>query len=40
MRRKHEVIEGKHISVWDDGDSVVDRYTVVFLDEVDERGKK
>ena len=33
MRRKHELIENRLISVWDDGDSVADRYTVVFLAE-------
>ena len=32
MRRKHEMINGHPISVWDDGDKVADRYTVVFLD--------
>ena len=38
MRRKHETISGHNISVWDDGDKVFDRYTVVYLDEVDDRG--
>jgi hypothetical protein len=38
MRRKHEVIEGRKISCWDDGENFVDRYTVVFLDE-QERGR-
>jgi hypothetical protein len=38
MRRKHEMIEGKAISIWDDGDKWADRYTVVFLDEIDPRG--
>lgn len=38
MRRKHEVIDGHNISVWDDGDKVIDRYTVVFLDD-EERDK-
>jgi hypothetical protein len=38
MKRKHEMIDGHNISVWDDGESVVDRYTVVYLDEVDGRG--
>jgi hypothetical protein len=33
MRRKHELIEGRPISCWDDGEKYVDRYTVVFLDE-------
>ena len=36
MRRKHEVINGKKISVWDDGDKFADRYTVVFLDDIGE----
>lgn len=39
MRRKHETIDGHNISVWDDGDSVVDRYTVVFLDNEYDNGK-
>lgn len=39
MRRKHETINGHNLSVWDDGDKVVDRYTVVYLDEIDRRGK-
>ena len=38
MRRKHEVINGHNVSVWDDGNSVADRYTVVFLDDADENG--
>ena len=38
MRRKHEMILGHPISVWDDGDKVADRYTVVYLDTEDERG--
>jgi len=38
MRKKHEVIKGHNISAWDDGDLVVDRFTVVFLDDEDERG--
>ena len=36
MRRKHEIIEGRHISVWDDGPTFADRYTVVYLDAVSE----
>jgi hypothetical protein len=39
MKRKHETINGHNISCWDDGESVVDRYTVVFLDEIDDQGK-
>jgi len=39
MRRKHETINGHNISVWDDGDKVVDRYTVVFLDDEYPTGK-
>jgi hypothetical protein len=39
MRRKHETINGHNISAWDDGDKVIDRFTVVYLDEIDERGK-
>jgi hypothetical protein len=38
MRRKHEVIDGHRISVWDDP-QYADRYTVVDLDSLDERGK-
>ena len=39
MRRKHEMISGRPISCWDDGDGdICDRYTVVFLDTRDERG--
>jgi hypothetical protein len=38
MRRKHEMIEGRPISVWDSGDKFADRFTVVYLDEIDERG--
>jgi hypothetical protein len=36
MRRKHEIIEGKAISVWDDGEKFADRYTVVYLDDIGE----
>lgn len=39
MKRKHEIIEGHKISVWDDGDKVVDRYTVVYLDDVSPNGR-
>ena len=39
MRRKHEVVAGARVSVWDNGDRWADRYTVVYLDEVDERGR-
>ena len=39
MRRKHEVIDGHSISVWDDGNKVIDRYTVVFLDDEYDNGK-
>jgi hypothetical protein len=39
MRRKHEVIKGRNISVWDDGEKFADRFTVVYLDDTDERGK-
>ena len=38
MRRKHEVINGHHISVWDSGKKVIDRYTVVYLDNVYDNG--
>jgi len=38
MRRKHETINGHNISIWDDGDKFIDRFTVVYLDEIDERG--
>lgn len=38
MRRKHEVISGHPISCWESG-KVADRYTVVFLDTRDERGR-
>jgi hypothetical protein len=38
MKRKHEMIEGRPISVWDSGDKFADRFTVVYLDEIDERG--
>jgi hypothetical protein len=34
MRRKHETINGHNISVWDDGNKTIDRYTVVYLDNV------
>jgi hypothetical protein len=37
MRRKHEVVNGKHISVWENK-NCFDKFTVVYLDEVDERG--
>ena len=33
MKRKHEIINGQNISVWE-SKNVVDRYTVVFLDDV------
>jgi len=33
MRRKHEVVDGARISVWDDGPKWADRYTVVYLDD-------
>jgi hypothetical protein len=36
--KKHEVIKGRKVSAWDDGPDVGDRWTVVYLDEVDERG--
>ena len=39
MRRKYETINGHKISVWDDGDETIDRFTVVYLDEIDHRGK-
>lgn len=32
MRRKHEIVNGQHISCWDDPD-FFDRYTVVYLDD-------
>ncbi len=35
MRRKHETVGGRPISCWDNGDKYADRYTVVYLDEVD-----
>lgn len=38
MRRKHEVINGHNISVWDNK-NVIDRYTVVYLDDVYKNGK-
>lgn len=38
VRRKHELIEGAHISCWDNGEKWADRYTVVFLDDVDKNG--
>jgi hypothetical protein len=38
MRRKHEVIDGHNISVWDSGKKVIDRYTVVFIDNVYDNG--
>jgi hypothetical protein len=38
MRRKHELINGHPISCWESG-KVADRYTVVFLDTRDERGR-
>jgi len=34
MRRKHEVVNGHKISVWENK-NVIDKYTVVYLDEVD-----
>lgn len=37
MRRKHEIVCGRPISVWE-CKGFADRYTVVYLDEVDERG--
>jgi len=37
MRRKHEVINGHNISVWDDRNTI-DRYTVVYLDDVYDNG--
>jgi len=36
--KKHETIDGRNISVWDDGNTVIDHYTVVFLD--DEKNRK
>jgi hypothetical protein len=33
MRRKHEVINGHKISVWD-SKGVIDRYTIVYLDNI------
>jgi hypothetical protein len=40
MRRKHETIKGHNISVWDDGpNGPMDRYTVVYLDDVYPNGK-
>ena len=38
MRRKHEIVNGHPISCWDYGEGYFDRYTVVFLDTLDERG--
>lgn len=38
MRRKHEVVNGHKISVWDSGKKVIDRYTVVYLDNVYDNG--
>jgi hypothetical protein len=38
MKRKHEVINGHNISVWEDR-NVMDKYTVVFLDETYDNGK-
>lgn len=34
MRRKHEIINGHNISVWENK-NCFDKYTVVYLDEVD-----
>ena len=39
MKRKHETIDGHNISVWDDGEKWIDRYTVVYLDEINDQGK-
>jgi len=39
MRRKHELINGHPISCWDSGDDYFDRFTVVYLDTQDERGR-
>jgi len=38
VRRKHEVINDHCISCWDNGGETCDRYTVVYLDEEDDRG--
>ena len=35
MRRKHEIVEGARLSVWD-SPKFIDRFTVVFLDDVSE----
>lgn len=40
MRRKHEMVDGHPISVWDDGDKCFDRYTAVYLDTLDKRTDK
>lgn len=34
MRRKHEMVKGRPISCWDNGEKWADRFTVVFLDEI------
>jgi hypothetical protein len=38
MRRKHELINGHHISCWDYDEACFDRFTVVYLDTRDDRG--
>jgi hypothetical protein len=38
VRRKHEVVAGHRISCWDNP-KFCDRYTVVYLDEVDDGGR-
>ncbi len=38
MRRKHEVVNGHKISVWE-SKNCFDKFTVVYLDEIDNRGK-
>jgi hypothetical protein len=35
MRRKHEIVAGRHISAWDSGADTADRWTVVDLDSGD-----
>ena len=38
MRRKHEVVNGHKISVWENK-NCFDKFTVVYLDEIDKSGK-
>ena len=38
MRRKHEVVNGHKISAWENK-NCFDKFTVVYLDEIDKRGK-